>query len=273
MTRVWNWAPECLYMPPTGLFAQTAGKREKQECVCAQHKMSFVKSFKMKNSSRKRSDRQAKRKERERGKFFDGQDIWETQHLLWLDRCCYTGGKKGSWEKDLNQWELNVTTRKRSSLFVFLFAFRLLSENKLMWAISLSKTSSTSYYFPTENNKTKFVSLHFLATLLAFNWAYQLSCSSRSSGDSFGTSRQSYHVVSPPFTVAIFTQTIRTSFGSELTVYTTTLVSSSSIIIIRRLWSVSRPAEMLSQTWTSSSFASPLSQLSHLLFFEPPVFF
>jgi hypothetical protein len=128
-------------------------------------------------------------------------------------------------------------------------------------------------YFPTENNTTKFVSLHFLATLLAFNWAYQLSCSSRSSGDSFGTSRQSYHVVSPPFTVAIFRQTIRTSFGSELTVYATTLVSSSSIIIIRRLWSVSRPAEMLSQTWTSSSFASPLSQLSHLLFFEPPVFF
>lgn len=65
MTRVWNWAPECLYMPPTGLFAQTAGKREKQECVCA-HKMSFVKSFKMKNSSRKRSDRQAKSGEKER---------------------------------------------------------------------------------------------------------------------------------------------------------------------------------------------------------------
>lgn len=95
MTRVWNWAPECLYMPPTGLFAQTAGKREKQECVCAQHKMSFVKSFNMKNSSRKgATDRRKGKRENVENLSMDRTSERRSTYCDWIDAVTQEG-KRG----------------------------------------------------------------------------------------------------------------------------------------------------------------------------------
>jgi hypothetical protein len=118
-------------MPPTGLFAQTAGKREKKECVCA-HKMSFVKSFNMKNSSRKRSDRQTKRKERERGKFFRWTEHLRDAALIVTGSMLLHRREKGEPGKRLESMgSQHHNTKKIFSLCV-LFSFRFLSENKLM---------------------------------------------------------------------------------------------------------------------------------------------
>ena len=107
-------------------------------------------------------------------------------------------------EKDLNQWDLNITTRKRIFSLCFYFLFVSCLKISSFEPYPCQKRHLRLIILQQRKQRTSLLSI-FFQTLPAFNWAYQLRRSSSSSWDSFGTSRQSYHVVSLPFTAAIFT--------------------------------------------------------------------
>ena len=162
MTHVWNWALECLYMSPTGLFTQTAGKRRRRNVFVRIKFFFWISLWKIQTEESERETNE-KEKERKRGnveKFsMDRTSDRRNSYCDWID--AVTQERKEESGKGLESMGSQHHNKKKDLFFVFLFSFRFLSENKLLWAISLSKTSSSSYYSSTEKT-TNFVALHFL---------------------------------------------------------------------------------------------------------------